>query len=463
MRKFFAVLLVILLASCQLPAPARAEGEEHTLVIAVSNPVLSDPRLEYAFLNRWPDGKIVYVEYDRYEDSSLQMLSGQFPDLILLDEGSLPRYDRVGLIEDLYERVFPDGYPETLAPQARQLMERDGRMVGISKGYALYCWEMSTSAARQLGLDMPAEDWTELDFVEQYLEGYTGDTNGDGVLDIWLMDSMIGGGGPGRENYILHKWVPMGMENALIKHMDDPDYFLTDGFLAELEVGKRVYQSDAILTHVDEHMNDLPTDGLPRRFLFETVTSTTGPYRKENASAFLSAQIPTPAFCSGELNQNVIVNVYALMRGAPHRELAMEVMRMMASEEYQAIYEAPGDTRRQHAFGAKEPTLQMKISGSVDRRDAVFYSEEYHADVRVVDAASQLEITLSDLPPSPETWQMHLDALAQLGDPYYDNYLRLEIVSNVFRPALREYFADNMTKEEVARLLYQRLRIAVYE
>ena len=462
MRKFFAMLLVILLVSCHLSVPVRAE-EDHTLVVAVFNPMDSDPRLEYAFLNRWPDGRIVYVTYDSYDDSSLQMLTGQFPDLILLDAGTLPRYDRVGLIEDLYEQVFPDGYPETLAPQARQLMERDGRMVSISKSCAFYCWRMNQSVARKLGLDIPTEGWTELDFLERYLEGYTGDTNGDGVLDVWLMDSAIAGGGRGSENYILHKSVPMGMEDALIKHMEDPDYFLTDDFLAELEVGKRVYQSDAILTHVDENFKDLPTDGVPPRFLFDTIGATPGPYRQAQAPAFLAAQIPTPAFCSGEPNQKVVMEYYALMRGAPHHDLAMEVMRMMASEEYQAVYETPDDTNRQHAFGAKEPTLQMKISGSVYRRDAVFYSEEYHADVRVVDADSRLEVTLSELPPSPETWQAHLDALEKIDCPFYDNYLRLEITSNVFRPALREYFADNMTAEEVARLLYQRVRIAVYE
>lgn len=461
MRKFFAVLLAMLLTSCLMSVPARAE-EDHTLVIAVYNPGISDPRLEYAFLNRWPDGKIVYVEYSSYNDSSLQMLTGQFPDLILLDEGSLPRYDRVGLIEDLYEQVFPDGYPETLAEQARRLMERDGRMVRISASCAYQCWEINPSAARGLGLDIPAEGWTEQDFITQYLDGFTGDTNGDGVLDVWLMDSRSAVGEE-EGSYIINKWVPMGMEDAVIRHMEDPDYFLTDDFIAELEVGKRVYLSDAILTHMDEDFRILSTDGQPRRFLFDDLSTSPGPYRQEKASAFLAAQIPTPAFCSGEPNQRATVYSYALMRGAPHHDLAVEVMRMMASEEYQSIYDTTYPLRGIRSFGAKEPTLQLVLKGTIYQSDEVFYSEEYHANVRVVDASSQLSVTFSELTPSPETWQAHLDMLDQLSSPFFDNHLFLAISCNVFRPALREYFADNMTAEEVGRLLYQRVRIAVYE
>ena len=463
MKKLFALLIALLMMPGMSLAENLPEGQDdHTLVIAVYNPGIADPRLEYAFLNRWPDGKIVYVEYKSYSDSSLQMLTGRFPDLLMLSEGELPRYDKVGLIEDLYEHAFPNGYPGTLAEQARKLMERDGRMVGISTSCAYQCWEINPSTARSLGLDIPAEGWTEQDFIAQYLDGYTGDTNGDGVLDIWLMDSGSAGGEE-EGSFIINKWIPMGMEDAVIRHMENPDYFLTDDFLAELEVGKRVYQSDAILTHMDENFRILSMDGQPRRFLFDYLSTSPGPYRQEKASAFLAAQIPAPAFCSGEPNQRASMDYYVLMRGAPHHDLAIEVMRMMASEEYQSIYDDTLPTRGIRSFGAKEPTLQLVPNGTIYQYSEVFYSEDYHANVRVVDASSPLSVAFSELTPSPETWQAHLDMLERLGSPFYDNHLFLEIKCNVFHPALREYFADNMTAEEVARLLYQRVRIAVYE
>ncbi|MCH5286135.1 MAG: carbohydrate ABC transporter substrate-binding protein [Christensenellaceae bacterium] len=451
--------IALFLALLMIPAMSLAEGEsDHTLVVAQFSAATSDPRLEYIFFSHYPDGRIVYMTLDNLRESSVQLLAGVSPDIILFNCGQIPRYAKVDIIEDLYEQVFPDGYPEALAPQARHLMELDGRLIGLAEYWLSAGWSINRRFAEKLGYEIPEDGWTEQDLLEKYFDSYTGDTDGDGVLDVWFTGTAAL---YGSENVpIIRKLVYIGAYDAMINHANDLDYLLSEDFLAELEFAKLLTNSEKLPTCVDENGDFIPGIDVERN-LFNTVWGSgySGPYRSTASSSGTNVKISRPAFLNGEPNSEIFGYYYCLMRAAPHHDLAVEVMRMIASEEYQALYDSSGK-----CFGAKEPVRQITaLGGAANIVQNVAYSDIYHAEVRVVDASVLGRYQVSDLEPFPEAYQEQLEVLEEIGNPIYDNFAVIEVCDSVFWPAFREYCEGNMTAEAVARLMYQRLRIALYE
>lgn len=460
MRKFFAILFVILFTSFHLPAACVAEATDHTLVIATPYPYMVHPQLEYTFLNRYPDGQIVYLECSNDQDHALQLLSGQMPDLIELSNAQMTRYTNLNLIEDLYEHVFPDGFPQTLAPQAQRLMELEGAMIGVTNKISVARWSMNQRYAKQQGFDLPADDWTIADFTTIF-DAFNPDMDGNGIQDIYFMYPSMAMDAD--MNPILTKYVGDLLDRDIVNHLYDIDYFLTDDFLKQLEISKLLSSSDKVRTAWDERGEIInATDSTP--VLFESIGTDTGPYRASGSSSFsLTVSVAMPATCEGERNNPASVGYYSLLRSAPHHDLAVACMRLMTSEAYQAIYDGSDYGGGQHCFSAQEPSLQIAIDGGIFRRDEMVYSEAYHANVRIVDASMLDAYHITALEPSPEQYQEQLAFMDQANVVFYDSMAVVEINRVVFWPALKEYFADNMTAEEVARLLYQRLRIAMYE
>ena len=107
--------------------------------------------------------------------------------------------------------------------------------------------------------------------------------------------------------------------------------------------------------------------------------------------------------------------------------------------------------------------MQITGPGIADNWKSMAYSEEYHANVRIVDASVLEKYHLTELSPEPEAYEAQLEVMAGLGNPFYDSLSLVEVCETVFWPAFREYCEDALTAEEVAQLLYQRLRIAIYE
>ena len=460
MRKFFAILFAMLLTSCHLPAARAAEGTDHTLVIATSYPYMANPRLEYTFLNRYPDGRIVYMEFSNYDDGAVKLLTGQMPDLIQLHNHEITRYTNLELIENLYDEVFSSGYPDTLAPQARHLTELEGTMIGVPKEMGVKRWCVYQRYAKQQGLAIPADGWTADDFMAYY-DAFTPDTDGDGVPDVYFMTpTMVT---DANWNPIITKYVGDLLEEELINHLYDVEYFLTDDFLRQLDICKQLSTGNKVETIWDERGEIINPKGHTPT-LFDYLGNDYGPYRAAARSSFASAvTIAMPVAREGDPTNPASVGYYCLMRGAPHRDLAVECLRMMASEAYQAIYDGEDYGAGQHCFSAREPSCQIAIEGGIFRRDEMVYSEEYHANVRIVDGGMLDRYHVTALEPSPEQYREQLDFMDRANDIFYDHMAVIEIKRLVFWPALREYFADNMTAEEVARLLYQRLRIAMYE
>lgn len=460
MRKFFAVLLVILLASFHLPAAFADEANEHTLIVATLGASVSDPRLEYAFFNRYPDGQIVYMDYSDIQFSSVQLMAGLTPDIILFPAEWVTRYAKVDILEDLYEQVFPDGYPETLAPQARHLMELDGKMIGMAEHWMTSNWSIDKRYAEKLGYEIPGDGWTEQDLIDKYFTGYTGDTDGDGEQDVWFATT---GGVLDAENVpIMRKLVYIGAYEAILTHANNIDYLLSEDFLMELELSKLLTNSEKLPLFYDE--NGYPMPGIDHeKCLFDEIGGGfTGPYRAGSPTYGSRIKVPRPAFLNGESNDYISANYYCLMRAAPHHDLAVEVMRMMASEEYQSIYDGRNYSAGK-CFGAKEPVMGITATSAADDWRNVAYSEEYHADVRIVDASALGNYRLTELTPEPEAYEAQLEVLAGLICPFYDSFSVVEVCETIFWPAFKEYCEDNMTAEEVTRLLHQRLRIAMYE
>lgn len=458
LKKYLSILLLILF----LPSIGVADtsSDEHTLVIATLSASLSDPRLEYAFFNRYPDGQIVYIAYGSVEFSSVQLMAGLSPDIILFPSEWVTRYAKVDIFEDLYEQVFPDGYPETLAPQARLLMELDGRMIGMAEHWMSWSWSIHKRYAEKLGYEIPEDGWTEQDLIDIYFNGYTGDTDGDGVQDVWF--AATGAQSDAEGVPIIRKAVYIGAYDAILNHANNLDYFLSEDFLAELELTKLLTNSEKLPTFVDESGMFIPGMDVERNLFNDAGGGYTGPYHNSGALYGTWVKIPRPAFLSGEQNNYIGASYYCLMRAAPHHDLAVEVIRMMASEEYQSLYDGYGYSGGK-CFGAKEPVQEITFRGAADDWQSVTYSEKYHADVRIVNASALERYQLTELTPEPEAYQAQLEVLAGLGNPFYDSFTVVEICETVFWPAFKEYCEDNMTAEEVARLLYQRLRIAMYE
>lgn len=459
MRKLLALLIALLMMPCVSLAEALPEEKaDHTLIVATLGASVSDPRLEYAFFNRYPDGQIVYMDYSDIQFSSVQLMAGLTPDIILFPAEWVTRYAKVDILEDLYEQVFPDGYPETLAPQARHLMELDGKMIGMAEHWMTSNWSIDKRYAEKLGYEIPGDGWTEQELMDKYFDGYTGDTDGDGELDVWFVRTGSVTDAEGVPT--VKKVVYIGAYDAILNHANDLSYFLTEDFLAELELTKRLTNSEKTPTYFDDNGYFIPGIDVERN-LFNDYGGYGGPYRA-GVSRSVSVKIPCPAFLNGEPNNYVWAGYYCMMRAAPHHDLAVEVMRMMASEEYQSLY----DSRNYGSgkcFGAKEPVMGITALGVVDDWENVNYSEEYHARVRIVDASALSMYRLTELTPEPEGYQAQLEAMASLRNPFYDSFTVVEICETVFWPAFKEYCEDNMTAEEVARLLYQRLRIAMYE
>ncbi|MCH5286134.1 MAG: hypothetical protein J1E43_01825 [Christensenellaceae bacterium] len=456
MRRLLTVLLVIALTSSYLPAVRAAEDTDHTLVIATPNADTANLRLEYTFLNRYPDGKIVYLEFHDYQDNALRLLADQLPDLIELSNGELTRYTNVSLIADLYKEAFPDGYPGALAPQARRFVELDGAMIGVPKSITVRRWKINRSCARKQGFEVPPSDWTIDDFLTQYFEPFNPDADGDGVQDMSFIETVMVGAD--MWNPIISQYAGDILDEAIIAHLNDVDYFLSDDFLKQMEVCKRISTSDKIQITADDEGRIIASGLLPQ--LFSIVAIDVGPYRAVGRTGFVTI----PLEHAGDPGNPASVTFYSLTSGAPHHDLAVECLQMMASEAYQAIYDGTSyHGGGEQCFSAQEPSLQITADGGVGRRNDMVYSEEYHANVRIVDASVLDTYHITALTPSPEQYQAQLDFLDQAIATLYDNQTLLEIKGTVFWPALKGYFKDNMTAEEVARLMYQRLRIALYE
>lgn len=461
MKRLLALIVALMMLPCASLAENVTEEEaDHTLIVATLGASVSDPRLEYAYFSRYPDGQIVYMAYGGLEISSVQLMAGMSPDLILFYCGHVPRYIKADIIEDLYEQVFPDGYPETLAPQARHLMELDGKMVGMAEHWMSQTWSVNKRYAEKLGYDIPDDGWTEQDLIDKYFSGYTGDTDGDGEQDVWFATT---GGVLDAENVpIMRKLVYIGAYEAILTHANDIDYLLSEDFLKELELSKLLTNSEKLPLFYDENGYPMPGIDHEKCLFYEIGGGFTGPYRAGSPTYGSRIKVPRPAFLNGESNDYISANYYCLMRSAPHHDLAVEVMRMMASEEYQSIYDGSNYSGGK-CFGAKEPTTQITGSDDANNWQKVAYSETYHADVRIVDASALGKYRLTELTPEPEAYEAQLEVLAGLVCPFYDSFSVVEVCETIFWPAFKEYCEDNITAEEVAQLLYQRLRIAMYE
>ena len=453
-KRWMTLLLALLLAWCQLPAARAADTEDHTLIIATSDVEIANPRLEYIFFSQYPDGKIVYLEIDYYGDDVLKLLTTTMPDLIELPNYQMTRFTDVKLLENLYDQAFPDGFPEALAPQARHLTEMDGAMLGIPKDMYVSRWTVNQTCARKEGLAVPPDDWTINDLMDYY-DAFRPDLNGDGEMDFSFIEEVMVA--DAERHPIITKFVSSMLSEAVIAHLNDIDYFLSDDFLRQLELSKLLSTSDKVQTLTDERGEFLPSVSSKPK-LFEITGLDKGPYRGRRAS-----MVPIPAAHEGESVNPATISYYCLMSSAPHHDLAVACMRLMASEAYQLVYDAPVYMHRTACFGAQEPDSEIIMVGGVNRKNEVFYSEEYHANVRIVEANGLEAYRISDLAQSPAQYQEHLEYLAQADVAFYNNLALGEINQYAFWPALKEYFMDNLTAEEVARVLYQRLRIAMFE
>ena len=455
MRKFFAMLLVILLMSCQLPAVCHAQAQDHTLVIATPYPYVANPRLEYTFLNRYPDGKIVYLEFQNYQKDAVRLLADQMPDLIEVYNWQITRYTNLDMVESLYEQTFPSGYPSALAPQARHLVEIDGAMIGVPKQITVARWKIDRRSARKLNFAIPENGWT-IDDLLSYFDVFNPDTDGDGFQDISFIETTMTSDYD--RNLILNKYAGSLLDQAIRTHLNDIEYFLSDDFIVQLELCKLLTTSDKVKTFWDEQGRLIDSsDTTPD--LFGIVASDVGPYRTSDYSDLIAM----PVAHEGETSNPANIIYYSLMRGAPHHDFATECLQMMSSEEYLAIYDGSEFGGGSQCFGMNEPSLQITMDGGIYRHGEMFYSDEYHANVRIVDASMLKVYHVNELSPLPERYQKHLTFMEQANVTFYDMTVLNDINSYDFWPALKEYFADNMTAEEVAQLLYQRVRIAVYE
>lgn len=455
MRKLLAMLLAILLTALYPSVYCHADESDHTLVIATPYPYMANPRLEYTFLNRYPDGRIVYLEFHNYQEDALRLLTNQMPDLIEIYNWQMTRYTNLDMIENLYEQTFPNGYPSALASQTRHLLELDGTMIGAPKQITVERWSIDRRNARKQNFPIPENGWT-IDDLLSYFDAFNSDTDGDGFQDISFIETTMTSDDD--RNPILTKYAGSLLNQAVTTHLNDIDYYLTDDFVMQLELCKLLSTSDKNKTFWDEKGRLIDSlDTTPDLFGINSVDA--GPYRKSDYSDLIAM----PVAHEGETSNPANIIFYSLMRGASHHDLAMECLQMMTSEEYQAIYDGGTFGGGSQCFGTNEPSLEISMNGGIYRHGEVFYSEEYHANVRIVDASMLEAYRVSELSPLPERYQKHLNFLEQANVVFYDMTALTDINTHVFWPALKEFFADNMTAEEVARLLYQRLRIAMYE
>ena len=445
----FLAAFVLLFAAAGVSLGESADNSDHTLIIGVSNPALTDARFEYCFLNQYPDGRIIYLQMNAMSSDNLQMLSGNVPDLMTVTDYSLERYLDLDMFEGLDEHVFPSGYPETLAPQAEHLCMKNGRFAGMLHSCTLLRWKMDPEVARILGFQRPSDTWTWSDFITDYFQPFESRRNDANAPNLRLMQ--VGAYFDESGNCFLPKIASGWMNEVIHLHMKEPDYFLSDAFVSILETTKLLSNDDAIVSGYNEDgtiMNELSA------VLFEPYGSYAGAYLSSGDPV---GQIPPPR-TEEEQQMNLCANVgyLCLLRNAPNLAFARECLQMMGTEEYQQYCSGP-----EGCAGAKEP--RHRVAYLKDAFAEVQYSDVYHTNIRIVDASSLNQYRITELAPDPEKYAERLNLLATSDTVLYNHQAYMEIKRNVLYPALKEFFRDQITADEVARLLYQRIRQAVME
>jgi multiple sugar transport system substrate-binding protein len=355
LRKFLAVLLIVLMLPVTSHAQETCDGEEVTLRL---DDWSSGDRVDYmnqvldAFMEENPCISVVTepsVSDDANTRRLTQILSGTAPDLIGVGESWIPLYSEAGAFLDLtpylegengfdpaevfYEEVFNQGFYRDV-PYA------------VAKDYSTSAFYINTSLFEAAGLPLPEAGWTWDDALDIALE-LTVDANGNNAnspdfdpenIVQYGMDIINDGWWRGYQSY-LYSWDA---------HTISEDGTTTQGYLnSEEAVAAWEFYRDLVFEH---HVAPSATEigsvegGRVQMFQDGQIAigiTFHGPWWQDvlNQTPDLEwAVVPLPAGPNGTQESAVMWMGWGINANTEHPEEAWQLLRYLTTEPGQRVF-----------------------------------------------------------------------------------------------------------------------------
>lgn len=325
------ISMVLCLVVLLLPLSAYAASDTLVIAITSESAALNIPA-EEAFFQQWPNVTIQYRLYNSEQLSSMMMTGQVDYDLVILDYPTVLNLASKGYICMLDEALGLEEYPDQLL-DVSSLVELDGHLFALPVSIQQRCWFWDSGLAEKYEIPYPVQEgaWTWDDFLTLSRQ-FPQDTNGDGMPDLYLME----GSALFRVPYFQNVNLTM-IENFLYQYPEDFEMFCTQ----HLDTFREVLTSDSLLSMAQVDMGKHPYQVL--------ITQGSG-----NPLERMSSLLPIPVFDRTKNPQVGSMRVCAMMRNAPHEELAIAYMQAMVSDEALSMAMLSNDVA---LIGSKAPAV----------------------------------------------------------------------------------------------------------
>lgn len=188
MKKFFCLLMTVVLMFCMVGCGGEKESSKLTLKIGLpSGKDVTPMEIVESFKKANPD---INVEVDEAPWSEfknklkIQVSSNNAPDVFIVDSGYAATLGGMGAVVDLAGLIEKDVNVEEYSSSLFAGKDQDGRVWGIPHGLNSIGVYYNKTLFDEAGLEYPTEDWT---FEEMFdmARKLTKDTDGDGEIDCY--------------------------------------------------------------------------------------------------------------------------------------------------------------------------------------------------------------------------------------------------------------------------------------
>ncbi len=445
-----AILLVVWMFS--LCSVAVAQEEDELRIGVFWNEAAQNYTMERLFYKKFPDKKITYVLMPIDHFLTTILAGEKLVDMVVMPYYMIKQLAHHGAIENLYDIGAFTSYPEGLSPNLKHLLETEGKMYFFPHEIYYEMQKVNAGLLKTFGLEMPQLGYTYQDFYQDYVVGFDGDTNEDGLMETVVMythDEIIDRNKVVRgqrmdESNMVHNIIPYILDDY-VHIKGTPEQMDREEMIERIKLTRVIHESGVTAGPYQVLFEDNP-EMLPKYDAVFTETGAYSPYLPFTGEVY----VPLPCVSKEEPQIKGTMYGFCVLKQAKNKALATEVVKLLASEECLEGYDIDFGI-----FSKKEP-----IKKTVARDTAIFeYNEQLKYQTLTINPKVNRRYISQSHQASPKKFEQLQTAYQNMW--VSKQYLPWEYYNS--NALFDRYFNYEITEEEFVDEMMMKLDMMLYE
>ncbi len=451
MKKTVAgILLVVWMFT--LCSVAVAQEEDELRIAVFWEGASQNYNVERLFYRKFPDKKITYVLMPMDQFLTTILAGEKLVDVVVMPYYLIKELAHHGAIENLYDIGAFTAYPDGLSPNLKHLLETEGKMYFFPKEISYEMQKVNAGLLKTFGLEMPQLGYTYQDFYQEYVVGFNGDTNEDGLMETVLMyteDYIID-----QENYVLGQTLEEedSVRNIITDILSDyvniketPEQMDREELIERIKLTRAIHESGVTAGPYQVLFENNP-EKLPKYDAVFTGTKTYSPYVPFGSETLV--HMPCVSKEAPQIKGNM--QGFCVLKQANNKALATEFVKLLASEECLERYDD-----EKGIFSNKEP-----VKKTVARDSSIFeYNEQLKYETLTINPKVNRRYISESHQASPKKFE-------QLQTAYQNMWVSKQYLPPEYfniGSLFDRYFKYEITEDEFVDEMMMKLDMMLYE